>query len=190
MAMLVSLDRVKKYLNKAAAKTQEDEFLLSLIEEYSAEFESECGQPIQQATISFECFGSGRPTLTLPFRRVTALTAIEYLEGMEWMTIPTSGYILTGNQIVSEGGFRKGSLYRFTVTVGYALESMPADISKVIRDRVVIEYFDAPAGKGRLGVTSEKEPAGTDGEAKAITYDRSKAAAAWSAAVRRHGRLP
>ncbi len=190
MSTIVSLSAVKAYLKKEAAKTADDAFLTSLIEEYSGKFEQECHQPIATATTVYEWIGTGGGTFELPHRAVTAITALEYLDGIEWTTVAASAYILAGDRIVSKEVFRCGVLYRATLTIGYALDKIPADIANAVRGRVIVEYFDAPAGEKRFGIVSEKEAAGTDSEEKVTVYDRSKAAADWSAAVRRHARLP
>jgi hypothetical protein len=190
MSKLVSLSQVKSYLGKASARTADDTFITSLIEEYSSRFEEECGQPIEQAATSYEWFGLGNATVTLPHRSVMGVSGLDSLDGMVWKPVAPASFVLAGTRIVSEEPFRRGVLYRATIVVGYLPDKIPGDIVTAVRGRVLVEYYDAPAGGDRFGVVSEKEEAGTDHDTRILTYDRTKAAADWSAAVRRHSRLP
>lgn len=132
MPNLITLTELKQELE--ITRTDIDTVLSAWIVQVSGAVVDICKQPVVSTTVYEEFDGTGGGTKALRYRPVT-VTAVETKTGVgeAWTAITDAYELRTLNKlptIVSAGVFTRGTIYRATLTVGYAADAIPAPVKR------------------------------------------------------------
>lgn len=156
MPNLTTLATLKDYVDVRADDAGHDAQLTSLLESVEAQFVRDVGWAILSGDREdFLCGHSGR-TYTFGVGPVTTATLARVLDpsGDTWEDLPATSYNLRRKGRMSwidyRYAFASDSDYRITYTAGYALASIPKDITHCIYVFAAIAYLKAESsGEGR-----------------------------------------
>lgn len=158
MSQLTDIATVRQYLKVDGSA--HDDLLERLIDACSAEIEAWCGQPILAETdnVMHRFAGSNTALEQLPYFPIVEVGALTYVTsiGGEAVALETDTYSVTRGRLVGSSAFWGAYEYELALTVGYAAESIPADVVQVCVEMVAVRAKESfvSIGEGRIGKKS------------------------------------